>query len=132
MIEIQSNGSKWLGQSPDALEKLFEVLSNHPLRRTMEPFGNFAQGPMKTSDFVYPASEFAIAHVGFMHYSGNFFTVSHVFSIYTDEPDVIERLTTAIRANQQRSDYLEQSTEDPFKASARKEAKGALQRESTL
>ena len=36
---------------------------------------------------------------------GNFYNLSHVFSIDTIDPDVINRLTAAIRANQQTAAY---------------------------
>lgn len=117
MIVIESNGSKWAGQSPDPLQALFERLANHPLDPSFEDCGNFV-GPARTArhvrgynedgEFVdyyedtgplYPMAPSAVS------FFGNFYTVSAVFNIDTDEPELIERLTAAIRANQGRADY---------------------------
>lgn len=95
---ITSNGSKWAGEIPDDLPKLLETLSDYPLDRTFEEYGNF----------VYDVDE--IRGPGFIRFWGNFFSYSHVFSIDTDDPEVIKTLTTAIRKNQQRPDYLSQET----------------------
>ena len=91
---IISNGSKWLGEPPDPIEKLLEVLASHPLNRVFERCGNFI-GPS----------------AGGTRFWGNFEGLSHVFDIETDDPDVIGRLTAAIRENQRRPDYLSQGTE---------------------
>jgi len=91
MTNIISNGSKWAGESPDTIDTLCEVLQAEPLNRIFEPFGNF------------------IIHDAIMvRFWGNFLNLSHVFSIDTDEPALIERLTGLIRANQQRPDYRSQ------------------------
>jgi hypothetical protein len=90
--EVQSNGSKWAGQKPDTIQKLLEVLDTHALDRTFEAFGNFVE-PLET---------------GGVSFFGNFQEVSHVFSINTTDQNLIKRLTDAIRANQQRPDYLSQ------------------------
>lgn len=96
---INSNGSKWAGQAPDTIDRLLKVLASHPLDRVFEMYGNF----------IYPVNEMT-------RFWGNFLTMSHIFSIDTDEPDIIERLTAAIRKNQQRQDYLSQH--DPVKVQA--------------
>lgn len=92
--EILSNGS---GQILP-IEALFDRLATDPLDRTFEPdcYGNFVfqcEDDRRTNFF------------------GNFHTYSHVFNIATDDPDLIARLTAAIRANQQRPDYLGQPDE---------------------
>lgn len=103
---IQSNGSKWAGDEPDSIETLLDVLANHPLDRTFEDerFGNFviADPVNLRGDKLLP--------VGGVSFFGNFLTLSHVFSIDSTDADVIARLTTAIRLNQQRPDYLAQDT----------------------
>lgn len=73
---INSNGSKWAGESPDTLDQLYAVLQSEPLDPTFEKFGDFA---------LRDAPEFPDA----IRFWGNFFTVSHVFSIDTNDPDVI-------------------------------------------
>jgi len=95
---IHSNGSKWGGEQPDDINALVDVLGNYALDRTFEDerFGNF----------VFPHDK----QQGITCFFGNFADLSHVFSIDTDDAEVIARLTTAIRANQQRPDYLSQKT----------------------
>lgn len=89
---IYSNGSKWAGEAPDTIDALLKVLTSAPLHRDFD--GNF----------IYPLEDMP----GTTRFWGNFETVSHVFCIDTDEPDVIKKLTAAIRKNQQRADYLNQ------------------------
>lgn len=92
MLRVNSNGSKFAGEKPDTIEKLIEVLANHPLDRRFEDNGNFI---MSYNDNC-------------TKFFGNFYTLSHVFNIVTDEADVIEQLTTAIKTNLQRPDYRRQ------------------------
>lgn len=100
---INSNGSKWAGQAPDTIEQLLDVLNNYALDRRFEEGGNFIMDREPGVRFW-----------------GNFLKLSHVFSIDTDEPQTIERLTKAIRENQKRPDYLAQP--DPAERRARKRA----------
>lgn len=99
MTNIISNGSKWAGESPDSIETLCEALATHTLDRTFEGFGNFViadgDGPVR--------------------FWGNFIDVSHVFSIDTDEPALIERLTALIRANQEKPKYQAQQSPEQRK-----------------
>jgi hypothetical protein len=95
MLRINSNGSHFAGGGPSPLECLEEVLKTEPLDRSFEAFGNFVFTPTLEHDHV-------------VRFWGNFFTVSHVFSIDTDDPAVIGHLTTLIRSNQGRADYLSQ------------------------
>ncbi len=76
------------------LQYLCDRLASEPLDRTFECYGNFVIAPEDGETLT--------------RFFGNFFTYSHVFSIDTDDPQVIERLTALIRSNQQRADYLEQ------------------------
>lgn len=89
-ITIQSNGSKWAGESADPIEALFERLATYTLNPMFEEYGNFV--------FVEPDSST-------VRFWGNFFDLSAVFSIDTDEPGTIRRLTDAIRANQATDAY---------------------------
>ncbi len=107
---IESNGSKWLGQAPDPISVLIEVLGKHPLDRSFEAYGNFIREP----DTAHDATGFF----------GNFLTLSHVFNIRTDDTAVIDALTHAIRANQQRPDYLRQQTPEERKRAADEEYAG--------
>jgi hypothetical protein len=80
------------------IEALIAVLAEHPLDRTFEPeqYGNFV-----TVDPVNMRGE-ALLPPGGVSFFGNFFTLSHVFNIDVTDAATIERLTVAIRANQQR------------------------------
>jgi hypothetical protein len=86
MIEIISNGSKWVGQSPDSIDRLLQVLGESPLAPGLAPF-------------IYDQGN------GHFRFFGSFANIAHVFQIYTDDPQTIERLTAAIRTNQEREDY---------------------------
>lgn len=117
ITEILSNGSHWMGEKEDPIESLLDSLEKYPLDRTFEKYGNFIQddpewiravpGPSgyltrwEPTETPYPGHKVT-------RFWGNFLTVSHVFSIDTDDPKVIETLTKAIRANQTRKDYLSQ------------------------
>jgi hypothetical protein len=100
---IQSNGSKWAGDEPDSIDQLFEVLASHVLDRRFEcPLGHAFISVCQASE------RWAIP--GTTRFHGNFLTLSHVFSIDTDEPELVARLTAAIEANMARPDYLEQAS----------------------
>ena len=86
MIDIISNGSKWYGQAPDSIGKLFTVLKNHPLDRR----------------FDYYSYKLLNGMICFL---GNFATVSHVFQIHTDEKWLINKFRRLIGLNKKREDY---------------------------
>lgn len=102
ILVINSNGSKWYGQQPDTIEDLLNVLENHPLDPMFEEYGNFISEykPLKITD----ENKHLLGCVSFF---GNFLTLSHVFNIVTNDEEVINKLATAIRNNQQRRGYKE-------------------------
>ena len=102
MLEIMSNGSKWAGEAPDSIALLLDVLSREPLDPTFELYGNFIQPDLPES---YIRNGHLQAIPGAYRFFGNFYLLSHVFRIRTDERLIIDALTAAIRANQQREDY---------------------------
>lgn len=108
--QITSNGSKWAGEQPDNIETLLAVLAEHPLDRVFESYGNFV-----TPNPVNMRGE-PVGGPGSVSFFGNFHTVSHVFNIDTNDVDVTERLTAAIRENQKRPDYLAQPDDVQRKA----------------
>lgn len=112
MLEIQHNGSKWYGQVPDSIEELLTMLATHPLDRTFEDYGNFINlaTPDRYEHYDRSVKAKEWCQAGCTHFNGNFATYSHAFSVYTNEPAIVDALTTAIRANQQRPDYLSQIT----------------------
>lgn len=123
---ITSNGSKWAGQSPDSIEVLLEVLTREPLDPTFEEYGNFiSENPCRAvpgklygewvdGPLLFPGRQVT-------RFFGNFHKLSHVFNIDTDEPDVIEPLTVAIRANQQTT-ACQQAKRDIASRKAREQA----------
>jgi len=100
MLEIQSNGSKWYGQEPDSIEELIQVLNKYSLDPTFEDYGNFIQLNPK---WLKP--EIAEKYQGCAKFFGNFSSISHVFNIITDEPEIIQVLTNAINKNIQTKEY---------------------------
>lgn len=89
---IVFNGSKWNGEEQDTVEDLLRVLGEETL------------APSFDGDFVRRV-EFNVAkHHGVdparaFHISGNFFTRSHAFSIFTDDDEVYAALHAAIKKN---------------------------------
>lgn len=106
MLRIKSNGSKWAGQSPDSLGKLIEVLGEYALDRSISKFGGFISKSPKFSKEFY--ADLGSLPEQTVHFSGNFFALSHVFSIITDDVETIRILTKAIRKNTRRADYRSQ------------------------
>lgn len=95
---IHSNGSKWAGDEQDSIETLLEVLAGpYVLDRIFECDDDHA--------FIDRDDE-----TGMVRFFGNFLELSHVFSIDTDEPATIAKLTAAIDANMERPDYRSQAT----------------------
>ena len=100
---IKSNGSKWAGESPDSIEDLLQVLATEPLDPRFEDFGGFCYPLDVPGIFVDPNEEGK--HAGEWRFFGNFFKLSHVFNIDTDEPEVIQQLGEAIEANMMTEGY---------------------------
>lgn len=94
------NGSKCLGEEPDPLVVLEERLATHALDPCFEHYGDFA---------MCDAGDFFAHHgaPGGTLFFGNFLNISASFSVVTNDPAVITRLTDAVRANQARDDYRE-------------------------
>jgi glutamate synthase domain-containing protein 2 len=97
---IKLNGSKWYGQQPDTIEVLLDVLGREPLDPTFESYGNFVN-----HNPVFLHKEAKEKYKGCTTISGNFMEYSHVFSIITDDAELIEKLETAIRKNQATPEY---------------------------
>jgi len=106
MLEIISNGSKWAGQQPDSIDVLVETLKQYTLDPTFEEYGNFVcHNPhwiKKESNEIYK---------GCTKIHGNFYTLSHVFDIITDDKEIIVQLETLIRNNQQTEAYKQAKIE---------------------
>lgn len=99
---------------PD-IEAFLLMLAKHTLDPSFEEYGNFVYPHHRSREFRDPTTlELSYEDLGPMdpehpedvHIWGNFFDYSYGFSIVSDEPAVIERLTAAIRANQLTPTYL--------------------------
>lgn len=98
-------GSKWAGEPSDTPEQLLEMLAKEPLDRSFERYSSFCYRPFHDDGKrkpLYPDNP------NIRTFFGNFFRVSYVFNLDTDDADLIRRLRRAIRANQKRADYLSQ------------------------
>jgi hypothetical protein len=95
-VTIEWNGSKWAGQAPDPLAVLIDVLGREPLNPCFEEYGNF----------VMPC-EFGS---GLVHLHGNFYRVSHVFSIKGTVEELRE-VIVAIDANRRTQAYADAKRE---------------------
>ena len=77
---IESNGSKWMGQKPDTLDDLCNVMSEHRLIDHFEP----GFEPIDHHQWYRQR--------GMIRFHGNFEALSHVFSIDTNDPETIKTL----------------------------------------
>jgi len=100
---IASNGSKWAGESPDPIQRLIDTLSEYHLDPTFEDYGNFVIDLDKPEEWDDPEQYKKYPNI--KRFFGNFQTLSHVFSIDTDSPTLIDKLTKAIRVNQNTARY---------------------------
>lgn len=100
---VNSNGRTRCDLGETAIDTLLEMLAAYPLDRSFERFGNFI-----TPEARDMRGEWLDGVEGATAFFGNFFTYSHVFRITTNDPAVIERLSSAIAANRARADYQAQ------------------------
>ena len=107
--EIISNGAG----NAQPIETLFARLESDTLDPTFEAFGNFI-----TTDGLPPRMT---------DFFGNFWTYSHVFNVVTDDPDLINRLSTAIRTNQSTDAYKKARAEHIASVAAERQRKAALE-----
>ncbi|QSF43506.1 hypothetical protein [Paenibacillus tianjinensis] len=93
--EILSNNARHYGFIPDTIDTLIEKMNTYTLDPTFEEYGNFATdfNPKMWTDENKK-------YKGMTCFFGNFHSLSNVFRIYTNDPEVIDRLTQAIRSNQ--------------------------------
>lgn len=97
MTNIISNGSKWVGEKPDSIEKLLEVLRENTIEERF--FFWYQTNPFSKQkpkyEFVTPIG----IRNGIHTFFGNFEEISHVFRIETDDQDIVSLLTNAIKEN---------------------------------
>ena len=85
--------------NPGTVESLIETLAQDALDPSFEDYGNFVQGPLRATDFLGPKDP-PVEMLGKTMFFGDFYELAAVFRLYTDEPDLIARLTKAIQDNQ--------------------------------
>jgi hypothetical protein len=95
---IHSNG----GGRTLPIEALFARLASHTLDRTFEAYGDFIQNAL-----INERGE-QLGPPGAVGFFGNFFDYSHVFNIWTDDADLIARLSAAVAANKASAAYRAQ------------------------
>jgi hypothetical protein len=100
---IQHNGSKWAGDAPDPIEKLYDRLQSDTLDPRWERMGDFC--------FWQPAESIP-GPMAMLRFFGNFYTYSHGFDISTNDPKIIERLTDLIQANKSTPGYAQAKREN--------------------
>lgn len=90
--KILSNGSKWAGQKPDPLNILFEVLKSHSLDPRFEIINGGYESKVTCRN----------SPTNSINFFGNFCDISHVFSVITNDPELIKKLGTAINNNRKK------------------------------
>lgn len=90
---IHSNGSKWYGQEPDSIKKLIEVLKANTIEESF-----FTHFKHDGKQYQHCPIDNSINGENVIFF-GNFEEVSHVFRITTNDPQIIEKLSKAIKEN---------------------------------
>ena len=83
----------------DTKENILKDLAEYTLDPVFEEYGNFVYIP------TWEDEESAEKYKGLTAISGNFLTYSHAFRLLTDDAELIEELTKAIRKNQETEEY---------------------------
>ena len=110
---IHSNGSKWAGEEPDSIEKLIEMLNTYTIEERFfnkytekidrrKVYKNLCPISMTTSNFYDD-------EIGMTVFFGNFEEYSHVFRIATNDKELIEKLSKAIKENKGWIKYYEKN-----------------------
>lgn len=90
----------------EQLDRLFDALTRYTLDPVFEKYGAFLDAAEPDVIAAYERAHgktFDVPRT--MHAFGNFYDYSCVFNLYTDDPDLIARLTVAIRENRSREAY---------------------------
>ena len=83
----------------DTKENILKDLAEYTLDPTFEDYGNFVYVP------TWCDEESAEKYKGLTAIDGNFLIFSHAFRVLTDDSELIEELTKAIRKNQETEEY---------------------------
>ena len=83
----------------DTKENIVRDLAEYTLDPVFEEYGNFVYMP------TWEDEQAAEKYKGLTAINGNFLTYSHAFRLLTDDIELIEELTKAIRKNQETEEY---------------------------
>lgn len=83
----------------DTKENILKDLAEYTLDPVFEEYGNFVYTP------TWCDEESAEQYKDLTAISGNFLTLSHAFRLLTDDEELINELTEAIRRNQETEEY---------------------------
>ena len=95
MTVIHSNGSRWNGEPLATIDELIEVLKIETIEERFFRQFTAHEGYARVIKNHCPIK----MKNGVAHFFGNFEQVSHVFRIDTDDAELIERLSNAIKKN---------------------------------
>jgi hypothetical protein len=107
---IQSNGSRWAGEDLATLDDLAKCLTEHTLDPTFEKYGDFIN-QIRPGDWIRGRRPEGVDPECTFQMFGNFFDVSHVFNIITDDPAVVARFRPLIDANKATPAYKQAKKE---------------------
>ncbi len=104
-------GNPWSADK-DTLAKLYRMLDTETLDPLFEAYGNFCTPAERAIVRHYNEDPRSgelgqLSEVGSVHFWGNFFSYSCSFSVYTDDPEVIETLKAKVLANKATVAYKE-------------------------
>lgn len=104
ILSVNPNGG-WK-REPDTIERILRYLDAYALDPVFEDYGNFVDA---SPEWLNP--ETARKYAGCTRFWGNFYAVSGVFDVITNDGEIIERLTAAIRRNQRSAAYASAKAE---------------------
>jgi len=94
---IHSNGSKWAGEDKNTIEQLVEILKTETIEERFFSQYSVRVSPLNIKLHNHcPISDYN----GLVRFFGNFETLSHVFRIDTNDKELINKLSKAIRENE--------------------------------
>lgn len=104
---IHSNGSKWAGEAPDSIEKLIDVLGKNTIEERF--FKSFYRNEKEGRRWYQCSPIDDNINKTKKIFFGNFEEVSHVFRIETNDEEIINILSDAIKANKGWNLYKEKN-----------------------
>lgn len=111
---ISKHPATWPASQPDTEERIIHYLNTHTLDPIFEDYGDFVDLNPK---WLTPSM--ARQYGGCVHFLGNFYDVSGVFDVVTNDPRLFVRLLEAIRRNQKTAAYAAAKAEIKAKKEVR-------------